>query len=436
MPAAAVTVFPPVISPPNGPYWATSTNNVTITGDAGANFFYTTDGSTPTISSTPYTVPFSVTLPVTIKAIEVISGTVSSVSTANLYYDPSSLNVPRTGLVLWLKSDYGVNVTGSNVTSWTDISAGPITRTVSQSTTSAQPQYVANAINGLPAVSFNGTSQYLTFTDLGDLSKGVTIYAVVKPAGAGSATLFTTGTASSHDMAALLTSNTQGQFFAVKGTVSSNILSPTSSITPDAYQLYDVAHNGAASGTMSVNTIPVKTGTLQNFNASINRTLNFIGANNGLTVFWSGQLAELMVYTESGPGGTPVAVTASTRAQAQSYLSGKYQTATSVSTPAPVMSVAAGALAGPTQVAISAPANAVIRWTNDGTVPNLSSPIYQSPITVSYSQTIQAIAVANGVSSLPTSNAYTLDSFQYPAPASDSTPLQMNLQTPTVSIPQ
>ena len=60
----------PTFSPAPGSY--TSAQSVTLTsstGGANANIFYTTDGSSPTTSSTPYTAPISVTTSETIKAI-------------------------------------------------------------------------------------------------------------------------------------------------------------------------------------------------------------------------------------------------------------------------------------------------------------------------------------------------------------------------------
>ena len=63
----------------------------------------------------------------------------------------------------------------------------------------------------------------------------------------------------------------------------------------------------------------------------------------------------------------------------------------------PVFSVASGTYASGQTVAISdATAGATIYYTTDGTTPTTSSQQYSSPITVSSSETIQAIAVAGG----------------------------------------
>src|SRR5437870_13713440 len=72
----------PVLSPGGGTF--TSSVTVTLTDSTpGATIYYTTDGSTPTTSSTPYSGPITVTTTQTIKAIAVASGyTTSAVASA------------------------------------------------------------------------------------------------------------------------------------------------------------------------------------------------------------------------------------------------------------------------------------------------------------------------------------------------------------------
>ena len=74
----------------------------------------------------------------------------------------------------------------------------------------------------------------------------------------------------------------------------------------------------------------------------------------------------------------------------------------------------------------------------DGTNPSPStSPLYQGPINISFSQTLKAIAVVSGVRSAVTTAIYNLDSTKWSAPNPDTTPpLQLNLQLPTTAIPK
>lgn len=73
--------FPATFSIPPAIY--TSTQSVALSApQAGSSIFYTTNGTTPTTSSTPYTAPISVTSTTTIRAIVVVSGFSNSPITA------------------------------------------------------------------------------------------------------------------------------------------------------------------------------------------------------------------------------------------------------------------------------------------------------------------------------------------------------------------
>jgi len=80
----------PTFSPPGGTY--SSAQNVTISDSTpGASIYYTTDGSSPTTASTPYSGAISVSATTTIQAIALASGyTASAVATAT-YTIPAPL---------------------------------------------------------------------------------------------------------------------------------------------------------------------------------------------------------------------------------------------------------------------------------------------------------------------------------------------------------
>lgn len=72
-------------------------------------------------------------------------------------FTPTSVS----GLFLWLKADAGVTADGSNkVSAWTDQSSAG--NNFSQSTAANKPTLTASAQNGLPAVVFDGTADYMT----------------------------------------------------------------------------------------------------------------------------------------------------------------------------------------------------------------------------------------------------------------------------------
>jgi hypothetical protein len=70
---AALTVTTPVINP-NGGIFSDAVTVTLATSTAGADIFYTTDGSDPSQASTLYTAPFDVTASATVKAVGYLAG--------------------------------------------------------------------------------------------------------------------------------------------------------------------------------------------------------------------------------------------------------------------------------------------------------------------------------------------------------------------------
>lgn len=85
----------PVISPAGGTF--TSSKSVTISAEPGATIYFTVNGSTPTLSSNRYSGAISIASTQTIKAIAVLDGQQSPVSSATITIN--TVTVPNSSLV-------------------------------------------------------------------------------------------------------------------------------------------------------------------------------------------------------------------------------------------------------------------------------------------------------------------------------------------------
>lgn len=87
--------------------------------------------------------------------------------------EPNEIN----GLKLWLKADAGVSTNLSGVNLWSDQSG-------TNHASGAAPQFVPNAVNGLPAIQFDGSDDYLDTPSKFTATNNFTILAVLKPTAA------------------------------------------------------------------------------------------------------------------------------------------------------------------------------------------------------------------------------------------------------------
>ena len=352
----------------------------------------------------------------------------SSVADAFYHVDAATTAVPRSGMVLSLRPDFELTANSSNQISAIGDASGS-GNGASQTSSSNKPTLVNNAINGLPAINFS-SSQFLQLpSGLSNFTSGMTAFVVAKPASVSSgARLFDFGNGSASDNVLLDEPTSTGASLVVYNGSTPTTLTASSAVTLGEFQLLEFNHNGSANATIFTNGLPDASSSSMNNISNVARADNFIGQASGGGNYFQGQIAELLIYNSS--------LSASDQSYVESYLLNRYQAAALGIPASPVFSVAAGTLSAPTQVAIYAPTNAEIFVTTDGSTPSSStSPRYSQPITVAFSETVKAIAVVNGQASSVASASFTLDSTEWPAPGSTSTPLQIEQQLPTTSIP-
>ncbi len=97
-------------------------------------------------------------------------------SALEIAFATAGVNVPTESLMLWLKADEGVTLSGNSVSEWSDQSGNGTD--AEQAKAANQPSLEEKAINGLPALSFDGTDDFMTFTLPIDGLTGMTIFIV------------------------------------------------------------------------------------------------------------------------------------------------------------------------------------------------------------------------------------------------------------------
>jgi hypothetical protein len=218
-------------------------------------------------------------------------------------------------LLAWWKADSLALANAAPVTSWADSSGNA--RTLTQATAANQPVFSAAQINGLPAVTFDGTNDYLATGAFASPTSGASVFAVQKLTAANQYR-----TVLSHAAAATwvspfarvllrVTDDASGdrwQWIVEDAGVAGNAI-VSSAATTATWQIveghYDQANQdivvaGATAATQA------RTGALTSSTQPV-----FVGADTSLADNFSGQITEI-VYCSS--------LNATQRGQVRSYL--------------------------------------------------------------------------------------------------------------------
>ncbi len=403
---------PPIFSPASGTFAAAQA--VTISSPTpGAVIYYTTDGSTPTASSTLYAGAISVTATKTINAIAIVSGYFDSTVSTGLYTINSS-------------GGTGVNLGGG---------------------------FTAGAMNLNGSVALNGTKLRLTAGTLN--AAGSAWFSSPLNVQKFNTNFTFQITPGSNPVADGFTFAIQGNSTTAIGPMGGglgygpdNLTSAVSSSGPlrnsvaIKFDLYDNAGEGVNSTGLYTNGASPTTPSVDLTGSGIdlhsghacNVQIGYDGTNLTLTITDPTVNA---AFTQSWPVNIPVVVggntayvgfTAGTGGSTAiqditSWTLSSTATATAASA-TPVFTPGAGTYAGTTSVTISdATSGANIFYTLDGTSPATtatgSTKQYSGALTVSATQTINAIASAAGFSPSAVASAkYTIQ-----APAATATPV-------------
>jgi hypothetical protein len=407
----------PAFNPPGGIY--TSAKSVSISDTTtGASIYYTTNGATPTTSSTLYTGPVTVGSTATLQAIAVAPGyTASSVAsssyTINLATATPTFSVPG--------GTYGV--TGSvTITDATPGAAIYYTTNGLTPTTSSTPYTGPVAVTTSETLKAIALAPGYTLSSVASATYTLSIQVVAPVFSVAS------GTYNSYQTVSMSTTTPNATIYftysstggVVPTTASTKYTGPFQIGYPMTIEAIAVAPNLLNSNvTSAVYSYLVATPAISpaggSFNApqtvtitSATSTANIYYTTNGLPATTNDQVSKLY----SGPFTVSANETVHAIAGQTSWTTSAQAVASFTISPpaAPAFSLSSGSYAGSQSVTISdATPGTTIYYTTNGVAPTASSTLYTGPITVAASETLQAIATlgGNGLSGIGTAT-YTI----------------------------
>lgn len=392
---------PPTVTPGTGVYVEGS--NVSMSTAPGATIYYTLDGTDPVGGTSPqYSSPISITSSTTIKAIAAGTNyTTSDVGATYFQIDANTARLPKLRLQLWLKGDNGAQAAltnGAAVQTWTD-SSGNGNHAV-QSTSSNRPTLVSSAVNGLPALAFNGTGQFLQLpTGFADFALGASIYAVVKPTGLPNAyaRIIDFGTGSNVNSFLLTEPSTSSSAFYVFNS-SANSTFASGSLAMSQYQVLEAVQTGTGVATVYNNGSAGTPNSSMYGIANVTRNGNFVGQYSGGGLYFQGELAEILVYSKEHGS--------SDRLATEAYLYGKYHVGNPPALPAPTVTPGTGIYSASQRVEMAAQPGVNIYYTTNGAQPDQNSNLYTQPITISSTTTLKVIAIGTNYTNSPVTTVY------------------------------
>jgi hypothetical protein len=404
----------PIFSPGAGTY--TTAQSVTIDDStAGTTIYYTTDGSTPTTSSKVYSAPIAVNSAETLQAIAVASGYSNSPAQIAAYAIDPLLPTPT----------FSVAAATYATTQSVSISDAQAGTTIYYTTNGTTPTTASSVYSGPVSVSATETLEAIAVENGYTNSATATITYTIAPA----LPIPTFSPAPGNypnAMAVTISESTPGAviYYTTNGTT------PTTSSTQYGGALWlngsesiqaiavekGYTNSPAASAAFSIGTslaTPVISPAGGTYTSA--QTVTISAATAGATIYYTTN--GTTPTTSSTVYSGPIAVSASQTLKAIAGKTGNNNTpvATAVYSisklvPTPAFSVAAGTYTSAQTVAISdTMAGTTIYFTTNGSTPTTSSSVYSGPITVSASETLEAIAIETGyANSAATVAAYTI----------------------------
>ena len=251
-------------------------------------------------------------------------GVICTITSLSLACSTQAATLPfTTGLKLWLDATTGVTTSGSTVTAWVDQSGN----SHDGSYATGAPQLVGGAINGLPAINFNGAGDHFDLAGGAVLSSdSFTIFAVTTDTGpsAGYRNIYSNWDAG-NSWSSVFLGTADGTSPARSGRVTDGLYATDAIGDPSAPFISWGVYQGGVNAEMFIdgnlvgsegqNNLPADAGN-PNGQRDVS-TPSFIGQQGSFAgEYWQGLIGEVLVYEG--------ALTADEQAEVYGYLYAKW----------------------------------------------------------------------------------------------------------------
>ena len=436
-----IGVATPTFSPAAGTF--TTPQSVFIAdATSGATIYYTTDGSIPTTSSTVYTSAIPVAATTTINAIAAVAGESNSALATAVY--TIAVATPT------------FSPAGGTYTAVQSVSIGDTTSgaTIYYTLDGSTPTTASTQYNGAITVGATTTINAIaTASGLANSTVATATYTINLPAAAtptfspaaGTFTSTQSVTIADTTPGATIYYTTNGTTPTLSSPVYGGAISVGSTTTIEAIAVATGYSTSAlATGVFTINLPPAATPTFSPVAGTFTsaQTVSIGDTSAGATIYYTTDGST--PTTSSAKFTSAISVTTTTTIKAIATASGFSTSAVASGTftinlpPAatPMFSPVAGTYTSAQMVTISdTSAGATIYYTTDGSMPTTASTKFTSPISVSSTETINAIATANGFNT--SAEASALFTINLPAAAtptfSPAAGTYTSVQTVTIS---
>ena len=384
----------PTFSVPAGSYGPAQ--SVTITDSlSGATIYYTTNGTTPTTSSTLYTGAVTISVSETLQAIAVATGYSNSAVASAAYVINGSVSTPaispaggsfgpaQTATITDSTSGATIYYTLDGSTPTTSSSVYSSALTVSSSETinamAAKTAY-SNSSVATAVFTINGFAATPTFSPVAGSYVGAQTVTVSDATSGATVYCTTNGT----------TPTTSSPVYSSPFTVS------TSENIQCLAAKTGYSNSGVSGAAYTISTPVVATPTFSVAAGTYTtpQTVTLSDSTAGSTIYYSTNGTVFTAYS------SPLTISAPETIYAYATLTGYTQSATTssayvIATDIPVITPTSGIYSTTQTVNIAdATPGAVIYYTLNGTTPTTASSVYSAPLTVTTTTIVMAIAVA------------------------------------------